>query len=833
MRYKKYILKIFYIRIVLTTRHLIVEFLMCDFIWLRAYAELLLPMVILYKCIMNKIKSFLPLLVCFCSIFASNAQNRVSKIEVKGRDIVLNFASDVSLLKSSPSSSEEYTIKRAKGRFGKYQTIGVTKGTSFPDENISGNPYDYYYQVSDSKGTLLALLSLDIELFGPNFYLYSPEDNKSAIGREINDIHTQMFHSEFSSNRYAFFFKPGDYTATGTLSIAYYTHLGGLGKLPYDVKLSNVYTPAPLSGNNATCTFWRSAENFTVAGASSSDVGTWFQWAVSQAAPLRRIYSERRAHYQWWWDGWCSGGFTGDCYFNDRAGSWSQQQWYFRNSYVAKGSQDYSAGGWNLAYQGMEFGSGVNMANHSDNWATSGGAWNNVSRVETTPIIREKPFLYIGDDGKYKVFRPGLRYDSKGVSWSRTNMGEGIEYDLENDFYVVKPGTSAQAMNAQLENGKHLFITPGIYELSEPLLVNNPNTIILGTGYATLIPGPTNPSAAIIIGDVDGVTIASLLFDAQYNSRTLMQVGSENARINHSANPTLLADLFFRVGGTRNENVNVDVALEINSSDVIGDHFWIWRADHGSGVGWTKNTSKNGLIVNGHFVTIYGLFNEHFQEYQTLWNGEKGRLYFLQCETPYDPPSQAAYMSHNGTVKGYAAYKVADHVNYHEASMLGIYDVFINTGGSLVAIENSIEAPDKTGIKIHHACDVNISTLGGFNYVINGRVSSTFNKSTGSRYYIVDYVGVEPSSTWERPTETGIVAPLSSNISGFSDPITNCLNITGADKNAKIVVSDINGRKIHQQTGIAPINMMPYEKGIYLVTVSGASDATTLKMIKK
>ena len=483
---------------------------------------------------------------------------------------------------------------------------------------------------------LSAQTMTDAEIFGSNVYVFSPTDDMTKIRTTINTIHDQMLHDEFSSKRYAFYFKPGDYTQAGLFNIAYYTHIGGLGKLPTDVRLSNVYTPAPLANNNATCTFWRSAENFTVAGKSTGDLNTWFQWAVSQAAPLRRINSERRAHYQWWYDGWCSGGFTGDCNFKDRAGSWSQQQWYFRNSYVELGSKDYSMGGWNLCYQGVEFGTSVNMTSHSDNWTTSGGAWNNVSRVDKTPIIREKPFLFFGDDGRYKVFKPALRYDSKGTSWKPGNMGAGETFDLLNDFYVVKPGTSATTMNEQLEAGRHLFITPGMYELSEPLLVKRANTIILGTGYATLIPSSTNPASAIIVSDVEGVSIAGLLFDAHFSSRTLLQVGSKFSTNNFSLNPTLLADLFFRVGGFRTTNVNVDVALEINSSDVIGDHFWIWRADHGQGVGWFKNTSKNGLVVNGHHVTIYGLFNEHFQEYGTLWNGEKGRMYFYQNETPYD-----------------------------------------------------------------------------------------------------------------------------------------------------------------------------------------------------
>lgn len=672
--------------------------------------------------------------------------------------------------------------------------------------------------------TLISASNVEEELFGPNMYIFSPEDDMDMIRSTINTIHDQMLHDEFSSRRFAFYFKPGDYTNAGLLNIGYYTHIGGLGGLPYDVRLSNVFTPAPLPNNNATCTFWRSAENFTVSGSSNHDMYTWFQWAVSQAAPLRRVYSERRAHYQWWYDGWCSGGFTGDCYFEDRAGSWSQQQWYFRNSYVELGSKDYSAGGWNLSYQGVEFGSTVNMANHSDNWTTSGGAWNNVSRIDKTPIIREKPFLFIGENNRYKVFKPALRMDSKGVSWKRGDMGEGEILDLLDEFYIVKPGTSAVMMNEQLESGKHLFITPGIYELSEPLFVNNPNTIILGTGYATLIPSAENSNSAIVVADVNGVTIASLLFDALYDSRTLVQVGFKNSHANHSESPTLLSDLFFRVGGFRTENVHVEIALEINSSDVIGDHFWIWRADHGKGVGWFRNTSKNGLVVNGHHVTIYGLFNEHFQEYGTIWNGEKGRLYFLQNESPYDVPDQQHYTSHNGTIKGYAAYKVAEHVNYHEASMLGIYDVFINTAGAKIAVENSIEAPNSTGVKIHHACNVRISldNMGGFMSIINGEVPSTYYvNGAGSRFQMVNYVGTQEAQEWVRPD----------GISGTYNPLHNTTQLIFFDRNTKhlilnpnetihsIEIIDITGKKRYVGANNISIEMENLEQGIYLIRI--------------
>jgi hypothetical protein len=190
----------------------------------------------------------------------------------------------------------------------------------------------------------------------------------------------------------------------------------------------------------------------------------------------------------------------------------------------------------------------------------------------------------------------------------------------------------------------------------------------------------------------------------------------------HSDNPISLYDIFCRVGGAGVGKAAVSVV--INSRDVIGDHFWLWRADHGDGVGWDKNVTKNALVVNGENVTIYGLFVEHYHEYQTVWNADGGRVYFYQSEMPYDPPSQAAW-SHDG-VDGYASYKVADTVKTHEAWGIGVYCVF---RGAPVIAENAIETPAGAGIKMHHLVTIRLSGLAGsgIRHIINGKGNSVID----------------------------------------------------------------------------------------------------------
>ena len=136
------------------------------------------------------------------------------------------------------------------------------------------------------------------------------------------------------------------------------------------------------------------------------------------------------------------------------------------------------------------------------------------------------------------------------------------------------------------------------------------------------------------------------------------------------------------------------------------------------GAGWESNPVANGIIVNGSDVTIYGLFVEHCQEYQTLWNGDGGRVYFYQSELPYDVPSQEKW-SHNG-VKGFASYKVADKVVSHEVWGLGIYSFFTDAA---VVLDNAIETPDGDGVKIHNALTVRLGGKdgSGITHVINGK----------------------------------------------------------------------------------------------------------------
>jgi hypothetical protein len=547
---------------------------------------------------------------------------------------------------------------------------------------------------------------------GPNTYVFDPATPTSTIQSRLNTIFTQQETNQFGPERYAVLFKPGTYTAD--VNLGFFTQVSGLGLSPDDVNLNgHVRVEAFWMGGNATQNFWRVAENLSVTLPAGVTVE---RYAVSQAAPYRRMHLRGAQNQIQLWnggDGWSSGGLMADTRIDGLVVSGSQQQWYSRNSEFGNG---WSGSVWNMVFQGVVGAPPPHFPNPSHTVITQ------------TPVVREKPFLYVAPGGEYRVFVPSLRTNSSGTTWfGRTPAGSSISL---SQFYVVRPGTSAATINAALAAGRHLLVTPGVYHLSETLRITRPDTVVLGLGLATFV--PDNGVVAMTVADVAGVKVAGLLFDAgPTNSPVLMEVGPAGSSANNAANPISLHDVFFRIGGPGVGRATT--SLVVNSHNVIGDHMWLWRADHGSGVGWTVNTADTGLIVNGNNVTMYGLFVEHYQKYQTIWNGNGGRTYFYQNEMPYDPPNQAAWM--NGSTRGYAAYKVADSVTSHQAWGLGSYCVF--TSDVSIVGERAFEVPTRAGVTFTNMVIVSLGGQGTINRVINNTGGPA--NSTTQTVYLTNY----------------------------------------------------------------------------------------------
>lgn len=643
-------------------------------------------------------------------------------------------------------NASSYDVYKSESRYGSYAKISTVNGTTYKDDNINSDKYANYYKIAAAGSNELSNpISLEIEMFGLDMYVFSSKDDIEQIYNAVNDIYkiqgavdsegNATNAQQFGSGRYTFAFKPGDYSKMKAdhFDMSYYMQIIGLGKVPTDVKLKNIHVPAVLPDSNVTCNFWMNVENFEIVPETvygSNDVWFQFLWSVSQAAPARRLQVDRSAMLDWYY-GWASGGYIADSVFRGDVGSYSQQQYYIRN---CKLSNNWYGVNWNLVSQGVEGISANNTYNLESNLGlTNWKSGKCATLLAKTDTIKEKPFLYFDQAEKeYKVFVPALSYNSSGISWSENDMGKGESLDISK-FYIARADRdNAKTINSELEKGKNIILSPGIYYAEEPIKVNNPKTVVLGLGLATLIPNGQNKDYAMRVADVDDVSIAGIIFDAQYDSNNMLVVGEKKSEINHLKNPIVLQDIFVRIGGVHPGVASTHQAVVINSNNVIGDDFWLWRADHGDGVGWNLNKAENGLVVNGDYVIMYGLMVEHFQEYDILWRGENGRTYFLQNEKCYDPQNQNDWKSHQGGSLGYAAYKVSNKVKNHYAVGLGSYDVFINTNGASIFLDNAFEVPNTPGVMIENACIVEIASatgpLVGFNNIING---TGFPISTG------------------------------------------------------------------------------------------------------
>jgi hypothetical protein len=280
---------------------------------------------------------------------------------------------------------------------------------------------------------------------------------------------------------------------------------------------------------------------------------------------------------------------------------------------------------------------------------------------------------------------------------------------------VVQPSDTVTQINAALRGGDNLLFTPGVYNVPKTIQVTKANTKIVGIGFPTLIPQHGN--VTLKVTDVGGVNVSGLMFDAgPKSSKALLQVGVRGSKAGHASNPVTIHDVFLRVGGA--ETGTAETALIVNSNNSIIDDVWAWRADHGSGAGsWTSDQGPTGVVVNGDNVTAYGLAVEHFQKYETVWNGQGGEVIFFQNENPYEVPSQSAWMA-GPTQKGYPAFYIPKHVTTFQGYGMGSYSYF-NQG---VDIHNAMafQAPNTPGVQFHDLLTVFLNGSGGIDSVING-----------------------------------------------------------------------------------------------------------------
>jgi hypothetical protein len=560
--------------------------------------------------------------------------------------------------------------------------------------------------------------------FGPNVYVFSPSMPQSQIQATVDSIASQQTSDQFGTQRYTLLFEPGTYGSAANpliFQVGYYTEVAGLGTSPGDVTINgsvDVYNQCFGSNCIALDNFWRSLSNLTINVTGDGGVpgngcyaSTEF-WAVSQAAPMRRVQVNGKTTLMDYCTGspdYASGGFIADSAFTGSTViNGSQQQFLVRNSSL----DGWSNGVWNQVFSGdvgapaQSFGAGTQQ----------------YTTLATSPVTEEKPYLQTDASGSYSVFVPAVRHNSSGTTWSAgATAGTAIPISR---FFIASPGTSVGAINAALARGKDLILTPGVYGLPAPIVVARPDTVVLGLGFATLV--PQNGTAAMqVTGAAPGAKLSGMIFDAgPQNSPALLRLGPSST--SGAADPTLVQDVFFRIGGATPGRATD--SLVVDRPNVILDDIWAWRADHGAGVGWTSNVADTGVVVNGSNVTAYGLFVEHYQKYQVIWNGQGGTDIFFQNEMPYDPPSQAAWMA-TPAQDGYPAFLVTPQVASFQGYGMASY-CFFELGIPLQA-STAFQVPGTPGIQMHDLLTRFLNGSGGIQHVVNHTGAAVNSASPG------------------------------------------------------------------------------------------------------
>ena len=603
--------------------------------------------------------------------------------------------------------------------------------------------------------------------FGPNVCVFTPQMSQTQIQNDLNNIAAQQvpLSAQFNNDGYAVLFEPGTYGSAATplvFEVGYYTEVAGLGAVPQDTTINGQIEVFPNALDcasatncwaNSTVNFWRSMSNLTLnvmASANNSKYvpqpitqlppigdsadcygGSTDIWSVSQATPVRSMIINGNLNFQaycsqtgYGGNDFASGSYVANSVIN------GQLAWSGNQQGVARNSDFQSAAGyvWNYVYSGdgcppgYTPPAGTACSPNQDAFGNSPAGTegvigvNQVTALPQSPATAEKPFLYTDSSGKFSVFVPSVQQNSSGPNFlSGSEAGSSLPL---SSFFVANPSTPVAAINLALLAGKNLVLTPGVYDLSAPIVVERPHTVVLGLGFATLVPQHGN--AALIALPNVGVKISGLIVDAgPVNSPVLVSVGVPGLTAGTAANPDTIQDVFFRIGGAETTPVSATVSLLDNASHSIIDDVWAWRADHGAntsingpqgqvGASWTYNKADTGVVVNGDNVTAYGLAVEHYQKTEVIWNGQGGTNIFFQNELPYDPPSQAAW-NKSATQLGYPAFAVSPNVTSFNGYGMASYVVFIYTNATLWD-SMAYQAPNKPGVKFTDAGDLFISS---------------------------------------------------------------------------------------------------------------------------
>lgn len=450
----------------------------------------------------------------------------------------------------------------------------------------------------------------------------------------------------FSDERKAIMFEPRKDPYQVDFQVGYYVQVLGLGASasgvtfttsddgkglygPYCPAYNHTYEPDGSTSDGcwgtSLDTFWRSAENFT------NDTKKGLLWAVSQAAPLRRVHAMKDLNLN---DGaaYASGGHLANaqgestvcplCIFEpsvhisnahplsslnpyirtvDGKLVFGPQQQFCSRSVTIGEEGSIVKGSWSNVYVDCKVPSNVDIANQpgTKTWQKTPDGLTQIlygasTTTHTPKVTVEKCFVAMesNDSDKFVLHVPKPRVRDGAAPLGADLSGENDETRPFEKVYVAKSsdGNVARMINKAFRQGKDVVLSPGIYELKESIQIGKKEGVLLGIGMATLV-APTNGAPCIQVRPhTEGVRVEGIMFEASKLSKgffgpsksSFIEFGKEG--VSDPGNPDkpgVLSDIFCRVGGSNpDREVSTDVMVRIHSDNVLGDNLWLWRADH-------------------------------------------------------------------------------------------------------------------------------------------------------------------------------------------------------------------------------------------------------------
>ena len=418
---------------------------------------------------------------------------------------------------------------------------------------------------------------------GPNVIIFDPSMPVSQIQATVDAIYAQQVDAEMGTNRYALLFKPGVYgTASQPLQmkVGYYTEVAGLGASPADVTINGkieVYNRCLDNGGTSNClalvNFWRTLSNLSLQRQRARPgrlprLGELLGGLAGRVdAPSRHHRRHPLAH----------GLLHGRAAVRQRR-LHRRLEPAVRHQRLAAAVADPQQPDRRLVERRLEPGlRGCRRRARRKRPSRT----RRTRRSTTTPVSREKPYLFVDGQGNYNVRVPSAQTQHQRHLLGRRPDGRDARIPLD-DFFIAKPSDSVKEINNALARGMNLLLTPGVYNVGRQHLRQ-------ARQHGRARPGARDAHRRRRRDPAGGRRCSRRHHRGRHDRRgrrRSRRCSCGSARATATAapeerpvDPTTLSDVYFRVGGPHIGKA--DIALEVNSNDVLIDQTWVWRADHG------------------------------------------------------------------------------------------------------------------------------------------------------------------------------------------------------------------------------------------------------------